>query len=239
MKDNKKSPHTAALILAAGVGSRMGGDVTKQKIKLLGRSVLLRSVMAFDSCSDIDEIIVVGRECELDFIESELCGKINKPYRVVVGGATRAESAARGFLSLESGVDYVAIHDAARCLITSTDISRVLSKAKEAGAATASARVFDTVKTVNSDGRITGNVAREGLIRTQTPQIFRYDWYKDALAFLSGVDPARITDDNMLLALAGRDVYSVNVGEYNLKITEQGDVARAELILSERGDVCV
>ena len=237
--ENKKSPYTVALVLAAGVGSRMGGDVTKQKIKILGRSVLLRSVMAFDSCPEINEIVVVGRESELCFIESELCGKISKPYRSVVGGATRAESAACGFLSLAGGVDYVAIHDAARCLITSADISRVLAKAREKGAATASANVVDTVKTVDFDGRITGNVAREGLIRTQTPQIFRADWYRDALSCLAGVNPAEITDDNLLLSLVGRDVYSVNVGEYNLKITEQGDIARAELILLERGEANV
>ena len=214
----------------------MGGEITKQKMSVLGKSVLLRSALAFDACPDIDEIVIVGRESELDFIAAELCGRINKPYRIVLGGATRAESARLGFLSVGNTVEIVAIHDAARCLILPSDISRVVALAQERGAATAAAKMIDTVKTVDNEGKITGNLSRERLIRTQTPQVFRAEWYGKALTCLDGTNPAEITDDNLLLSLAGYEVYSVNVGEYNLKITEQGDIARAELILMERGE---
>ena len=236
MDTNKKSPGTAAIILAAGSGSRMCADITKQRMLVLGKSVLFRAVNAFDSCSDIDELVIVGKACELDFIAEEIQGRVNKPYKIVAGGATRAESARCGFLAVSSDVGLVSIHDAARCLITPSDISRVVEAARKYGAATAAVRVTDTVKTVDENGKITGNIPRDGLIRTQTPQIFKWDWYMEALSYLETVDPASITDDNLLLSLSGREVYSVIVGEYNLKITEQGDIARAELVLAERGE---
>ena len=116
----------SAIILAAGSGSRMGGEVTKQKISVLGKSVLRRSVEAFQSCDDIFEIIIVTRADELDFAKAEING-CNKVTKIVRGGSTRAESAALGFACVDERTEFVAIHDAARCLVTGEDISKVVS----------------------------------------------------------------------------------------------------------------
>ena len=115
--------HTTAIILAAGSGTRMKSDVTKQFMLINGTSVLDRSIAAFDSAETVDEIIVVARECEIESV-LESC-KANKPIRVVAGGKNRAESARNGFNALSPATRFVAIHDAARCLILPSEIDLV------------------------------------------------------------------------------------------------------------------
>ena len=133
----------AAVILAAGVGSRMRSDKTKQKIEILGKSVLRRTLEAFDKCTLVTSITLVIRKGEEDFVRGEIIG-IAKPVNVVFGGATRAESARLGFAAIPSDAEFVAIHDAARCLITDNMIKSVAEEAFSYGAATAYARSFLT-----------------------------------------------------------------------------------------------
>ncbi len=220
-----------AIILAGGEGSRMNSTVTKQRMTLLGASVLRRSVLAFESCLDIDGIVVVSREGELEFAEREL-SDVSKLRAIVAGGRTRAESSYNGLCAVDSDCTLVAIHDAARCLIAPEDITRIVKRARECGAATAATAVTDTVKRV-SDGFITETVPRGDIVAVQTPQIFDFVRLFDAF---SGIDlgDASITDDNMVYERAGHTVATVLVGSENIKITNPRDFLLAELILKER-----
>ena len=218
-----------AIILAAGSGSRMKLDITKQRILLGDESVLARTVRIFDSCDSIDSIIVVTRADEVDFARNAVSG-FSKVCGVVIGGETRAESARLGFLEIPENTDYVAIHDAARCFITPDMIEAVVSDAKKYGAATASARVTDTVKTVNRDSFISETVDRNTLVTVQTPQIFRADLYKKALGSYDG--GLNITDDNMLLELIGVKPYCTDTGKHNIKITTIDDLDFANYLLN-------
>lgn len=220
------------IILAGGVGSRMGGDVTKQKINILGRSVLYYSVAAFEACPDIDDIIVVAREEEIAFALEETKG-MSKVRAVVAGGSCRAESARLGFINLPCGVDLVAIHDGARPLITADAISAVVEEAARLGAASAVSLVTDTVKLVSADGVILSTMDRSSLRRAETPQVFSVELYKKALDARASL--ADITDDNMLLEHIGVKVGTVDVGRENIKITVASDLKYAELLLKERG----
>ena len=134
-----------AIILAGGSGSRMGADVTKQRMPLFGHPVIWHTVRAFDACPEIDRIVVVARADEIECMKS-LLAEFNKLGSVTVGGNTRAESSYLGICAAPSECDIVAIHDAARCLITPEDISRVVADAKRYGAATAVSSVTDTLK---------------------------------------------------------------------------------------------
>ena len=221
----------AAVILAAGVGSRTGLKVTKQKLTLKGQSVLKRSLRAFDECDMIDSITVVTREDEVAFAMEESSG-ISKLYRIVVGGGVRAESARIGFENIPSGSELVAIHDAARCLITPEMIKKVAVAAEEYGAASAAAAMTDTVKLVGEGGFVESTLDRSRLMRASTPQIFSTELYKRALDSVT-LDE-RVTDDNSLIEAIGERVFLVNTGNDNIKITERLDISAALGILNER-----
>lgn len=226
---------TSAIILAGGTGSRMKGNKTKQFISILGKTVLERSVNAFDKSEFVDEIIVVVRAYELD-AATELLSMTEhvKPLKLVVGGACRAESAKNGFEASDNTYDFVAIHDAARCLITTEMIDSVVKKAYENGAATAVCSVSDTVKTVDKTGKIASTIPRDIVYRAQTPQVFSKEIYARALGQCD--DLTQITDDNMLVESLAVDIYAVDLGQTNIKITTQGDLTLAKNILLKRGE---
>ena len=228
-----KKPHVTAIILAAGSGSRMGVDVTKQRINILGESLLRRSVSAFSSCDKITDIVVVCRADELEWARSETKG-ISKLFALIPGGKTRAESAKIGFNSTPSDTEYVAIHDGARCLVTPEIISKVVDAALEKGAATAGSMLTDTVKRIDA-GMINKTIPRESLFAAHTPQIFKRDLDERALENSSSDE--QITDDNMLLELLGVRVCPVDTGNENIKITKAEDIALAEYILKRRGEM--
>ena len=213
----------------------MQSDKTKQFIDILGKTVLERTVLAFDKCELINEIVVVVREGE----ESDaitLINKLNisKSFKTVIGGACRAQSAKNGFLAISQDTDFVAVHDAARCLITPEMIDKVVKMAYKTSAATAVCSVSDTVKQVDKDGKIVATIPRETVFRAQTPQVFSKDVYNRAL--IRCEDLSAITDDNMLLENIGADIYAVDLGYNNIKITTQEDLRLAKNILTERGE---
>ncbi len=229
--DAQSHPYTGAVILAAGCGSRFSKEKTKQKFEILGKSVLERCLSAFDMTQCVDEIVVVCREDERDFV-ADIASRMKKRCVLALGGKTRSESARRGFLAL-SLCDTVLIHDAARCLITPEGIEKIASVAYTTGAATAAQELTDTVKVF--DGKsIVSTVDRSTLLTVQTPQAFSYGLYREALN--NSPDDEGITDDNMRVELLGKHVAPVFLGNENIKITRPEDIMLAEYILKARGE---
>ncbi len=229
MKNTKKT--FAALILAAGVGARMCSSVTKQKMNISGMSVLKRCVIPFLNSECISKIVVVCRECELDFAKSELSELSGKPIIYTVGGKTRRESAELGFARVCDECDFVAIHDGARCLVTEKIIDDVCTAALSFGCATASTKITDTVKLCEG-GYIASTLDREKLYAVQTPQVFECELYRRAISEARDID---VTDDNMLLEAIGFGVKLVDTGKENIKITTAEDIDYAEYIINKRG----
>lgn len=227
-KNHKK---TAAIILAAGSGSRMGTDKTKQMLKIDGKSVLKHTLLAFEASKSISEIVVVCRDGEQDFVNNEL-QSIVKFSKVVTGGKCRAESASLGFYQISDDVEYIMIHDAARCLITPYEIDLIAEAVYEHKAATASVAVSDTLKRCNGQ-MIIETVPRKDLRAVQTPQAFERELYSRALA-IAGVLDETITDDNMLAENLGITPYCVETLPSNIKITTSYDLELAEFILTKR-----
>ena len=225
----------SAIILAGGVGSRMMCEKTKQQIEILGKTVLERTLIAFDSSKLVNNIIVVARAEEMEQTRKTVHSVLNKPTEVVLGGQSRAESAECGFSAIDEDVDFVAIHDCARCLITPEMIDSVVLKAIDTGAATAVCGVSDTVKRVNSEGFIVETLPRDNIFRAQTPQVFSTDVYRRALEHAKE-NIAEITDDNMMVEAIGGRVYCVDLGQDNIKITTKSDLLLAEAILIRRGE---
>ena len=230
MKEN--CPTTAAIILAAGIGSRMGMRETKQTLDILGKSVLRRTLEAFDAADTVSSIIVVTREEEHNFVNKE-CHGLLKPFTLVNGGFCRAESSALGFSAVSDKVEYVLIHDGVRCLVTAEEINKVAYAMYEYGAATASRPITDTIKKCTPDGRVCETVDRENLKSVATPQGFRTDIYKRAIESVPELT-SDITDDNMLAEKIGIYPYCVETLPTNIKITAPSDIELAEYIITKR-----
>lgn len=227
-------PKTAAIILAAGSSTRMGGEIPKQLMDVYGKPVMIHSLLAFEKADYISEIILVtpkGDESDYRALAKEY--GIKKISAVVAGGETRNKSAANGFKKVDADVKYVAIHDAARCLVTPEIIDRVCAAAVKYSAATAATRCTDTVKISGKNKFVDHTENRDHVWLAQTPQVFLCDLYRAAsyIAEESHIDP---TDDNALIENVNHKVRLVECGKYNMKITTPEDLVVACSIFKAR-----
>ena len=200
-----------AIILAAGNGTRMKADKSKLLLEINGMTVIERTVKTFSKISDIDDIIVVVRESDIPLYEKVLFGE-----------------------TIDS-CDMIIIHDGARPLVTEKEILNTLRSAEKYGAAATGVPVKDTIKVIDNNNKIVDTPKRSSLIAIQTPQIFTFNKYVEAMncAKTQGKD---FTDDCKLLENINEDVYVV-IGDYsNIKITTPDDIPLAESILKLRGE---
>ena len=222
---------TSAVILAAGNGTRFGGKVKKQFVEVLGVPCVVRTVQAFEDCPLIDEIILVGDPQALSEIFSAYSFK--KIAKIISGGETRQDSALRGFDCVSDKSRYVAIHDAARCLITPEMIERTVKAAHRHRAAAAAHKSEDTVKIADKNGIIEKTTDRDKIWLVQTPQVFQNDVYRVS-AYMAKRDEAAVTDDCMLCERLGFEVRLCECGRENIKLTNPDDLMLAEAIISYR-----
>lgn len=227
-------PVCSAVIVAAGSAQRMGAD--KVMMELGCMPVLARTLLVFQNCDAVDEIIVVTRMEKVTEVAA-LCKKygISKASKVVRGGKTRMESVLAGVSEVKSGARLIAIHDGARPLITEELIKRTVLAAGEYMAAAPAIRSTDTLKAVDENGVVTGTVDRERTLRIQTPQIFNADLIKGALTKAVS-DGLTLTDDCAAIEIMGVRTHTVPGDEDNIKLTTPRDMEFAEVILRSRGD---
>jgi 2-C-methyl-D-erythritol 4-phosphate cytidylyltransferase / 2-C-methyl-D-erythritol 2,4-cyclodiphosphate synthase len=220
--------HVTAIIAAAGEGRRLGAPLPKQLLDIGGRSILERSVAAFASHPRVDEVIVV-LPAALAAAPPDWLGDSTRltAVRIVAGGERRQDSVANAFDNVPPGSDVVLVHDAARPFVTSELISRAIDGAAQYGAAIAALPVRDTVKRVASGDPplITATLPRETIYLAQTPQAFRRDVLKAAVAL--GRSGAEATDEAMLVEQAGHPVHVIEGDPANVKITTPEDLQRA------------
>lgn len=225
---------TSAVIVASGNSTRMGG-ISKQMMMLDNIPVIARTIMAFDECEYISEIIVVAKAEEFYlYQEFQKIYHFKKLTKLVSGGATRQESVKNGFEAISKDSKFVAIHDGARCLIAPKDIEKVCVAAYKCGGATAATRAVDSIKI--SSGKnlfIESSANRNHIWLAQTPQIFRTDIYELAL-LKAKEDGLEVTDDNSLVENLGAKIKLVECGRNNLKITTPDDIPVALAILKSR-----
>ncbi|HEX3906539.1 MAG TPA: 2-C-methyl-D-erythritol 4-phosphate cytidylyltransferase [Mycobacteriales bacterium] len=229
-----------AVVLAGGVGTRMGGELPKQLIELAGRPILLHSIAAFQAAPEIDEIVVVMAATHLeegrDLLASTAFDKLS---HVVAGGATRTESTRRALALLDQREGIVLFHDAARPLVTPELIGACVRALQSADAVTAAVASHDTVASVVAAAGglvVTGIADRARLRRVQTPQGFRLSTIRQAYAVADADSDFVATDDTsvVLRALPDVAVHVVEGDETNIKITTPADLALAETILRSR-----
>ncbi len=225
---------TSALIVAAGKGTRMGPDVDKLFLEVAGRPVVAHTWQRFDTAPGIDEIVLVVRDGMQSAFE-ELAGQFNfrKNFRLVAGGKERQDSVWNGLLALSPQAELVAIQDAARPCTSSELIAATIQAAGETGAAVAAQAVTDTTKE-SADGQfITRHLDRARLWAVQTPQCFRVEVIRRALAAVREKG-LLVTDDTAACELIGQPVRLVASAAPNPKVTVPADLPYIELLLRGR-----
>ena len=219
-----------AIIAAAGLGTRMGGERAKQFLELAGIPIIIHTVQAFEQCDVIQEIIVVlPAEDTAGFLSLADRHSLQKVTQVVPGGATRAESVWRGLRLVPATTEIVAVHDGVRPFVTATEIARTVIAAQEHGGAILVAPVTDTVKEVEN-GNVIRTLSRTQLRRALTPQCFRYSLLCRAFEQADVFDPD-LTDESALLERLGLKVATVDGSPRNIKITQPEDLAIGEVLL--------
>lgn len=228
------SAYVSAVIVAAGGSVRMGIADSKQFIPLLNKPAIEYTLMAFQKCYLIKEIVVVCREQDVDRINALVNENgFTKVSNVVLGGSSRSQSVRNGIKAASEKAKYFAIHDGARPLITVDEIERVVEAAFETGAATLGTSVTDTIKIVDGFNKIESTPLRSQLRAVQTPQVFERDLYMFALEN-AGENSLEFTDDCALIENMGGEVLVVKGSEENIKLTTPVDVILAESILKNR-----
>lgn len=227
---------TSAILVCAGNATRMQGQ-NKILLPLGETNVAGTSMLAFERCQRIAEIIVVARTCDHEALRetANACG-ITKLKAIVEGGATRQASVMQGLRAVSSESQMIAIHDGARPLVKPEHIEKVIKDATVFGGATLGVPVKDTIKVVN-DGLIVDTPYRPSLYITQTPQVFKKSVYMKAVQF--AVDhELDFTDDCQLAEAIGCKVY-MTTGDYtNIKITTPEDIEIAELLHRRQEKEC-
>jgi 2-C-methyl-D-erythritol 4-phosphate cytidylyltransferase len=225
-----------ALILAAGRGSRLSHFLPKAYVPLMGKPLVVRSLEGLAAVPELDQLVPVVAPADMERFRSLDLSHIPKLAGAVEGGAERQDSVAAGLASLASGVEIVAVHDAARCLVGPEEVSRVIAAAREHGAAILAQPVRDTIKRVR-EGFVSETPPREECWAAQTPQVFRVEILREAMA-KARAEGVIGTDDAQLVEQLGLPVRIVEGGPRNLKITLPEDLALAEMWLkSESADL--
>jgi 2-C-methyl-D-erythritol 4-phosphate cytidylyltransferase len=221
----------SAVIVAAGKGTRMGPNVDKLFLEMAGRPVAAHTWQRFNDAACIDEIIVVVRDgMQTAFAELAEQFQLRKKFRLVAGGRERQDSVWNGLEAVSAGTEIVAIQDAARPCTSEKLIAATIAAARETGAAVAAQPVTDTIKE-SADGRlVTRTPDRAKLWAVQTPQTFRLEVIRRALAEVRKKN-LHVTDDTAACELIGQPVRLVPGAVPNPKVTRPEDLPFIELLL--------
>lgn len=224
-------PRYYALLPAAGIGSRMGGQGPKQYLSLAGRTMLWHAIHAFEGIEAITRTYVVLAPDDGYWGGHDWTG-LDKLKVLRCGGATRAETVLNGLRAIAGEVaaaDWMLVHDAARPCVSPALLGRLLDElADDPVGGILAAPVADTLKRQGDDGRILATVPREGLWGAQTPQMFRHGLLLRALEHAG----TGVTDEASAVEALGLAPRLVESDLTNLKVTWPRDLELAEWLLS-------
>ena len=222
----------SAIIVAGGSSQRMGFD--KLFAVIAGEPVIAHSIRAFEHASSVSEIVVVARKERHDEIRkiSRAAG-FKKVRSIEPGGERRQDSVRAGLDRIDHAAKYVAVHDAARPLITPEQIERAFEQCRVHGSAALAQPVNDTLKRADADLLVVGLVDRHQLYAMQTPQIFERKLIEDAYRDVDA-EKASVTDEVSAVERLGRKIALVLNDDFNFKITYPRDLPLADFILRER-----
>ena len=224
------------LIAAAGKGSRMGKEINKQFLNILGKPIIYHTIQTFLEWQHDFELNIVLHPAEIDYFKKNILPMFSdyqQKLNLIAGGKSRKESVANGLKNFSEEVNYVIIHDGARPLLKKELIERSYQAVKKYNAVSCGVKVKDTIKVVE-DSFSKKTLARDSLRAIQTPQAFKLDLIKNAHR---SYQKDKALDDASLVEELGEKVYIVDGDYNNFKITTPEDLKPAEIILKERLNV--
>jgi 2-C-methyl-D-erythritol 4-phosphate cytidylyltransferase len=223
-------PHCSVVVVAAGSARRMAG-VDKIMAPIAGQPVIARTLTVFQTCSMVDEVVVVTRS-DLIVPIGNLCkdAGLSKVTKIVAGGADRSHSVLNGLKEISNRAKLIAIHDGARPFVSQQVLESVIRMAAKTGAAAPAVPVTDTIK-IAENGVVTATPDRETLFAVQTPQVFDADLIRGALHHCLEQELA-LTDDCSAVEQLGKLVSLTEGDTQNIKITTQFDLLIGEAIAS-------
>lgn len=215
----------SAIITAGGTSSRFG-NTNKLLEKINGQEIIKYTVDAFVSVG-FEEIVICANLAILNILQDIFANY--GAVKIIEGGSTRQESVFKGLEAVDC--DYVLIHDGARPMITSEVIRRTMDEVASKKAVSVMTKTVDTIKKVDTNGRIIETIDRTQLYNTQTPQAFEYNLIKSVHEQYKGQN---FTDDAGMVEANGVDVYIVEGDYRNIKVTTKSDLALAQVYLAEK-----
>jgi 2-C-methyl-D-erythritol 4-phosphate cytidylyltransferase len=222
----------AAILPAAGLGTRMGGDQPKQFLELDGVPLIIFTLRRLAACAAITEFFISTRGDDVASLQDKVANAgLGRPARVVQGGDTRQQS-------VDPVTEIVVVHDAVRPFVTPVQVERVIAEARARGAAILGIPAIDTVKEVKRASLpedvalISATIPRERIVLAQTPQVFTYALLRDAFK-KAQEDDFTGSDEAAVVERFGHDVFVVLGSERNLKITRPADMDLARFYLEQ------
>jgi 2-C-methyl-D-erythritol 4-phosphate cytidylyltransferase len=229
--------HIAAILPAAGLGTRMGAEKPKQFLELEGVPIVMLSLRRIASCEQVSQIIVATRGDGIAQLQDRICKEpFSQKVRVIRGGDTRQETVALALQEVSQDTELVLVHDAVRPFVTREQIARVIEEARHCRAAILGIPAMDTVKEVKRASLpedvalITATIPRERVVLAQTPQVFETKLLREAFA-RALEDGVSASDEAGLIERLGYNVHVVLGSERNIKITKPADMELARFFL--------
>src|SRR5271168_1252808 len=229
----------AAIIPAAGLGTRMGAELPKQFLELDGLPLVIFTLRRLAACAAITDFFISTRADDIVFLQDKV-GKagLGRPARAIHVGDTRQQSVANALAHVDPTTEIVLVHDAVRPFVTPEQVDRVIAEARARGAAILGIPAIDTVKEVKRASLpedvalISATIPRERIVLAQTPQAFSYAILRDAFR-KAQQDGVTASDESSLVERFGHDVFVVLGSERNLKITRPADMDLARFYLEQ------
>ena len=226
-----------AVVPAAGLGTRMGGNTPKQYLTIGNLPLLVYSLQIFQELEEIGEVILSVPAADREYCWRKIVQPfgLEKVTKVVAGGARRQDSVRNGLAAISDRPDGVLVHDGVRPFIDQCMVRNVIECAGKTGAAVVAMPIHDTVKRVDASKIIQETLKREELWQIQTPQVFRYDWLVEAHQQAQD-HQWDVTDDAALIERMGYPVSVVEGSCFNIKVTKPDDLVFGKAILETIGN---
>jgi len=225
---------TVAIIPAAGSGTRMESDRAKQFLDLDGLPLLVVTLQPFQSCPEVDAIVLVVPSADVDLCRKEIVEafRLDKVVKVVPGGKRRQDSVRLGLEATDGAYELVLIHDGVRPMIGEELIKKVVSETRTHRAVITGRPVKETIKEVGNHRMVVKTLDRQGVWLVQTPQAFRYEDILAAHQEALRRDWEEASDDSLLIERFGIPVKMVEGREENIKVTTPLDLQVARFLLN-------
>ncbi len=225
---------TLAIVLAGGVGKRMGFSTSKQFLLLDNKPILAHTLQVFQDCKPVDGVYLVVNHRDLPTIQEEILETyhFSKIMKLVIGGRLRQDSVWNGLEAIDESCDVVIVHDAARPFISPAFVEKSIVLMEMFDAVVPAIPARDTIKVISKEGFVVKTLERDSLWHIQTPQTFKYDLI--AKAYREGMAKKLCGyDDSAFIEHLGKKVKVVEGSPYNIKITTPEDLLIARGILTQ------